>query len=109
MTYEDVVYKVQCALENADARLIFEHVAIQLNIEGEAAGSFYFEVAGRQVCVEPYDYVDHDGIIYATAQVYCNLADRKISILDAWKQGLLRYEGNEEKFIRCIRNLKLRD
>lgn len=109
MTYEDVVYRVQRVFEDADVRMIFEHVAFQLNIVGEAEGSFYIEIAGRQLCVEPYDYYDHDGMFFASAQIYCDLADRKYTILDAWKQGLLRYEGNEEKLFLCLRNLKLRD
>ena len=55
MTYEELVLRVRDVYENADAREVFEHIAVQVNVEGEAAGAFYLEVADRQVCVEPYD------------------------------------------------------
>ena len=63
MTYEEIVEKVRNDYENADARAIFEHIAIQFNIKGEGAGIFYIEVADRNVCVEPYDYYDKDALV----------------------------------------------
>ncbi len=45
VTYEQIVQKVRKTFENADAREIFEHVAIEVDIVGEGAGAFYFEVA----------------------------------------------------------------
>ena len=63
MTYEDLVYKVREVFENADARKILEHVAIQVNITGEGEGIFYVEIAERHICVEPYDYYDRDCLL----------------------------------------------
>ena len=45
MTYEELVLRVRDVYENADAREVFEHIAVQVNVEGEAAGAFYLEVA----------------------------------------------------------------
>ncbi len=98
MRYEEVVEKVQSVYENADARDIFEHIAVQINSVGEGSGAFYLEVAQRKICVEPYDYHDRDGLITASAKTLCDIADQKIAFLDAYGQGLLKYEGNMDKF-----------
>ena len=103
MTYEEVVDKVRTLYENADAREIFEHIAFQINLEGEVSGAFYLEVAERKICVEPYDYRDRDGLITASAQTICEITDRKMSFMDAYKSGKIRYEGNMDKFYTMMR------
>ena len=103
MTYEEVVDKVRTLYENADAREIFEHIAFQINLEGEVSGAFYLEVAERKICVEPYDYHDRDGLITASAQTICEIADRNMSFMDAYKSGKIRYEGNMDKFYTMMR------
>lgn len=107
VTFEYVVEKVRKTFEHADARQIFEHIAIEVDIVGEGAGAFYFEIAGRAVSVEPYNYYDHDGRITATADVLIRLADKKVSMKEAWENGLIRYEGNEVKFLTCIEKVKV--
>ncbi len=107
ITYEQIVSKVRKTFENADAREVFEHVAIEVDIVGEGAGAFYFEVAERACTVEPYNYYNHDGRIIATADVIMKLASRKISMLEAWQGGLFQYEGNEVKFRMCLEKIKV--
>lgn len=108
ITYEYIVEKVRKTFEHADARQVFEHVAIEVDIVGEGAGAFYFEIAERAVCVEPYNYYDNDGRITATAEILIMLADKKITIKDAMEKGLIRFEGNEHKFFNCIKKVKVR-
>ncbi|MCR5686848.1 MAG: SCP-2 sterol transfer family protein [Lachnospiraceae bacterium] len=107
VTYEQIVEKVRKTFENADAREVFEHVAIEVDIVGEGAGAFYFEVAQRACTVEPYNYYNHDGRIIATADVILKLAAKKIKMRDAWQKGLLRYEGNEVKFQLLLDKIKV--
>ena len=107
ITYEQIVKRVRKTFENADAREIFEHVAIEVDIVGEGAGAFYFEIAERACLVEPYNYYNHDGRIIATADVILRLAARKQSVRDAWYNGDFKYEGNEVKFNLCLDKLKL--
>ncbi len=108
MTYEQIVSKVRKTFENADAREIFEHVAFEIDIIGEGAGAFYFEVAERAVTVEPYNYYNNDGRIIATADVILQLATCKINMRQAWQQGLFRFEGNEVKLQLCMDKIKVR-
>ncbi|MBR1852907.1 MAG: SCP2 sterol-binding domain-containing protein [Lachnospiraceae bacterium] len=98
MTYEEIVHCVRNAYENADAREIYEHIAVQVNVTGEGAGAFYIEVAGRAVCVEPYDYYDRDGLITASSETIVDIAKGDLSFEEAMQKGLLRLEGNMDKF-----------
>ena len=41
MTYKDIVERVREVFEYADARNIFEHIAIQINVTGEGEGIMY--------------------------------------------------------------------
>ena len=107
ITYEQIVDRVRKTFENADAREIFEHVAIEVDIVGEGAGAFYFEVAERACLVEPYNYYNHDGRIIASADVILKLAAKKIHMREAWHNGLIKYEGNEVKFNLLLDKLRL--
>lgn len=107
MTYEEVVEKVRRTFENADARMIFEHIAFEIDIVGEAAGALYFEVSNRACVIEPYNYYDNDGVITSTADVLIKLANLEVHLEDAIRDGMLRFEGNEYKMRLCLDNIKL--
>ncbi len=100
MTYEEVVMTARDAYENADARHIFEHIAVQVNVTGEGAGAFYIEVAERAVCVEPYDYYDRDGLVTLSSDTVVQLARGNIGLQECLDRGLIKMEGNKEKIWR---------
>lgn len=98
MTYEQIVERVRGIYEHgADARDIFEHVALQINIEGEGHGAFYIEIANRQICVEPYEYYDRDAIITITADNIFHILDGEIPFEEAYQKGLFTVQGDIEK------------
>lgn len=97
MTYEEIVDKVRSVYENADARDIFEHIAVQVNVVGEGEGIFYLEIADRQISVEPYDYYDRDGLIIISADTIFDIADGKLTFHDAYHSGVLQCYGNMDK------------
>ena len=107
MTYRDIVDRMRDVFEDADARNIFEHIAIQINITGEGSGVMYLEVAQRQVSVEPYDYYDRDGLVVIDSHVLMDICDGKYSLRHAYKQGMLTYQGNERKWLACLNNITL--
>ena len=107
MTYQEIVMTVREGFENADARRIFEHLAVQCDIVGEGAGSFYIEVADRMATVEPYDYVDRDGKLIADGQTLIDLAMNRLSWRDAIESGKLKWEGNKEK-LKLLVEIKLK-
>lgn len=97
MTYHDLVAKVKSVFEKTDAHEITEHVAVQINVEGEAEGIFYLEVADGSVKVEPYDYRDRDLLITTSAATLVEIAEGRITGVEAAESGRLHAEGNFEK------------
>lgn len=107
MTYEQIVEMVRKVFEYADARNIYEHIAFQVNVEGEGEGIFYFEVADRQCVIEPYDYYDRDGLITTTGKVLSDICHQKCTMRSCIESGKLRFEGDVRKLELCLGNIKL--
>ncbi len=97
MTYEELVKQVQEAYLDADASKVKEHLAIQFNVEGEAAGAFYLEVAEGKVIVQPYEYHDRDALVTTKAAVLQDIAAGKLDVVKAFLTGKIKVDGNVEK------------
>lgn len=108
MKYEDIVEKVREVYEYADAREIYEHIAIQVNVTGEGSGIFYIEVAQRMVCVEPYDYYDRDVLLVADSSTVIGIADGHIKYDEALADGRLELYGNADKFNQFATKIKVK-
>ena len=106
MTYEELVLKVRDVYEYADAREVYEHVAVQVNVTGEAAGAFYIEIANRQVCVEPYDYHDRDALVTADTSAILSVLDGSLDYKTAISSGVFHMDGNPDK-IALFNKVKL--
>ena len=94
MTYEELVAKAKESYGTADASAINEHVAIQFNVTGEAAGAFYLEIKDGQVIVEPYEYYDRDVIVTCDADTLVKIAEGKLAMEAAYLTGKIKAEGN---------------
>lgn len=105
MDYNDIVRRVRDVFENADAREIFEHLAIQVNVYGEGSGIFYIEIAERQICVEPYDYYDHDILITIDSSVLMDIMDGKVDYREAMEDGRIGLMGTPGK-AKLLRNIR---
>ncbi len=97
MTYHELVKKVQTALAKADASKVEEHIAVQVNVTGEAEGAFYMAISGGVLYVEPYDYKDRDALLTADGADVLAVAEGKISLEAAIAEGKVGHEGNYEK------------
>lgn len=97
MTYHELVEKVSKALTAVDAAAVSEHIAVQVNVTGEAEGAFYIEVADGKLTVEPYDYVDRDAMLTASAEDLLAVAAGKLSLEAGIAEGKLAHEGSYEK------------
>lgn len=94
MTYEELVAAAKKEFTNADASRINEHLAIQFNVTGEAAGAFYLEIKDGNISVEPYEYYDRDVIVTADAETLIKIASGKLGIEAAYLTGKIKAEGN---------------
>lgn len=97
MTYEELVLKIRDIYEYADARDVYEHVAVQVNVTGEAAGIFYIEIAERKICVEPYDYYDRDALVTVDTKILCDILEGKMGYSEANSSEAFKIEGNPRK------------
>lgn len=97
MTYEELVQKARDTYGKADASNINEHVAIQFNVTGEAAGAFYLEIADGKVNIEPYEYHDRDVIVTTNAETLIKLAEGKLGMEAAYLTGKIKADGNLTK------------
>ena len=97
MTYHELVKKVQTALAKADASKVEGHVAVQVNVTGEAQGAFYMEIADGVLYVAPYDYNDRDALLTADGADVLAVAQGKVSLEDAVNEGKISHEGDWEK------------
>ncbi len=97
MTYHELVKKVKDTLTAADASAISEHIAVQVNVTGEAEGIFYIEAADGKLAVEPYDYVDRDALVAASEESILAVMAGKLNVEQAIADGTVYFEGNGDK------------
>lgn len=104
MDFRELIYKIREAYENADARSIFEHIAIQFHVSGEITGAFYLEVAERKICIEPYEYSNPDAVVSISTEVIYQLLEKKVSTIEAMDKKMVSIEGNLGK-VRALQNI----
>ena len=95
MTYQELVSKLKDTYQEKDASKISEHLAIQFNIQGEAEGALYLEIANGQLHVEPYEYYDRDILVTTSAADLLALAQGSLDILEAYQSGKISALLNE--------------
>ena len=97
MTYEELVQKIRDIFGKADVSGIKEHIAYQFNVQGEAEGIFYAEVADGKLSIEPYEYYDRDVIFTMSADTLLKIAAGKLDAVYAFTTGKLQVDGSIEK------------
>lgn len=97
MTFEELVREVREAYASVDISGIHEHVAIEVDIRGEAEGAFYIEIRKDRIYVEPYEYYDRDAIITTSADVILDIARGRLDVEEADNTGRIRVRGNLDK------------
>ena len=102
MTYEGIVKKAKQAAKNIDAKAIKEHIAIQIDIEGEGEGAFYVEASDDKISVEPYEYYENDCKIKADAETIISVFSGKLKAEEALSNGKLQVEGDGGKALTLI-------
>ena len=102
MTYEEIVKNAKQAAKNIDAKAINEHIAIQIDIEGEGEGAFYVEASEGKIAVEPYEYYENDCKIKADAETIIAVLSGKLKAEDAVSDGKLQVEGDAGKALTLI-------
>lgn len=100
MKYDELVAEIKEQFMKADVSRIKEHIAYQFNIEGEAQGAFYAEIADGKLSIEPYEYYDRDVLFTTTAETLLEISAGKLDAVDAFTKGKLKVEGDFEKALK---------
>ena len=93
MNYEEVVKKVKANLKKADAGKIGENIAVQYDVTGEGEGALYMEIKDGKIVVEPFEYIDHDIKVTASADDVLALTSGKIKYTDMLSDGRAYGDG----------------
>lgn len=67
---------------------------IQINLTGQAAGTFYVEMKGGHLAIEPYEYHDRDVEITISDENFQKLIDGKLDPVAAFTFGKLKAQGD---------------
>ena len=102
MTYQELVKKVQAAQVKADASKVEGHIAVQVNVTGDAEGAFYMEIAERLLYVEPYDYNDRDALMTADGADVLALVQGKLALDATVAEGKAAVEGDYDKLAALL-------
>ena len=94
MKYEELVARVAEAMKRAKVSRQVGHVAFQFNVEGEAEGIFYLEIADGRINVEPYEYYDRDIIIETSADVILQMLEGRLQPRAAYTNGQMKLYGD---------------
>ena len=94
MTYHELVEEVKNSASRMDPARLTDHVAIQVNIEGEAEGAFYIQLMQGNIVVMPYEYYDRDVLLICQATHMLAILNGDMDPMQALADGQIRAEGN---------------
>lgn len=97
MRYEELVARVAEAMKRAKVSRQVGHVAFQFNVEGEAEGIFYLEIADGRINVEPYEYYDRDIIIVTSADIIVQMLEGRLTPRVAFTNGQIQVYGDSRQ------------
>ena len=79
---------------------------IQINLTGQAAGTFYVEIKGGNLAIEPYEYRDRDVEITISSENFQKLIEGKLDPVAAFTFGKLKAQGDLGKALELKKLLK---
>ena len=94
MTFQDYFQQVKDRFLDADISQVADPTRIQINITGQAAGTFYVEIKGGKLSIEPYEYHDRDVEITVSDENFWKIATRKLDPVMAFTFGKLKARGD---------------
>lgn len=94
MEFNEFFEQMKQKFINKDVSSIPGRLAIQINLTGEAAGTFYIEVKDNQLSIEPYSYDDRDVALTISSQDFQKLISGKLDPVLAFTCGKLKVDGD---------------
>lgn len=107
MYFEEAFGKIKTSLQKTKVKALDNHFAVQVRMtDYDCGGTFYIEQKDGQFFVEPYNYFDFDADIEAEFKDIKDIADGKLDMEKAVKDGKLIISGNLEELLGYGKQLK---
>ena len=94
MTFPEYFQQVKDRFQGADVSQVSDPTRIQINITGQAAGTFYVEIKGGKLAMEPYEYHDRDVELTISDENFWKIVERKLDPVVAFTFGKLKAQGD---------------
>ncbi|MCR4902971.1 MAG: SCP2 sterol-binding domain-containing protein [Butyrivibrio sp.] len=95
MTYDDIVRDAKKAIEAIDYSKVNDHLAVEVDVEGEGEGAFYIEFENGTAKVEPFNYFDRDVLVRGNADAILDVLNGRHTLVDV--KDKVMWEGNISK------------
>ncbi len=98
MTYMQAFEKIKLKLDGkAKISGNFPDFAIQVELTNkDCSGIFYLKYDGKNLDIQPYDYVDNTAAIAVSYTSFLKITDGRQTVDDAISKGILSVSGNRE-------------
>ena len=98
MTYMQAFEKIKSKLDGkAKISGNFPDFAIQVELTNkDCSGIFYLKYDGKNLDIQPYDYVDNTAAIAVSYTSFLKITDGRQTVDDAISKGILSVNGNRE-------------
>ena len=90
----ELFQQVKTRFLGADVSQVSDPTRIQINLTGQAAGTFYVEMKGGHLAIEPYEYHDRDVEITVSDENFWKIVERKLDPVAAFTFGKLKAQGD---------------
>jgi putative sterol carrier protein len=106
VTFQEYFAQIKERFAGADITGIADPTRIQIDITGEAAGTFYVEIKGGNLAVEPYEYHDRDVLLTISDENFLKIINGKLDPVAAFTFGKLKAQGDLGKALELKKLLK---
>lgn len=106
MTFQEYFQQVKDRFMGADVSTVSDPTRIQINLTGEAAGTFYVEIKGGKLSIEPYDYHDRDVELTISDENFWKIVNKKLDPVAAFTFGKLKAQGDLGKALELKKLIK---
>lgn len=106
MSFQDTFTAVKEQFIDTDVSKLDVPFAIQINLTGKDAGTFYVEAKDGKLSIEPYEYLDRDVLITISSADFLKIAAGKLDPVVAFTFGKLKADGNVGKALELKKLIK---
>lgn len=94
MDFQELFSQLREQFIKTDVSSVQGKLAIQVNLTGAPAGTFYIEAKDGRLSIEPYEYYDRDVALTVDAGDFVKMAKGKLDPVLAFTIGKLKVDGD---------------